>query len=90
MNDPITGKIIGAAYKVYNTLGFGFLESVYEKSMLIELTKQGLKAESQYSIKVFYEDNPVGDFLADLLVEESVIIELKSAKNSFKSTKYNS
>ena len=76
----LTEKIIGCAYKVYNKMGFGYLESVYEKCMLIELQKAGLKAENQVLIKVFYDKQAVGNFIADILVEDVVIVELKSAQ----------
>lgn len=77
-NEMLTEKIIGCAYRVYNKMGFGFLESVYEKCMLIELGKAGLTAEAQKSITVEYEGENVGEFFADIIVEGSVIIELKS------------
>ena len=76
----LTEKIIGCAYSVYNRMGFGFLESVYEKCMLIELKKAGLKAEVQAKIQVFYEEELVGDFIADIIVEDILIIELKSVR----------
>lgn len=76
----ITEKIIGCAYTVYNKMGYGFLESVYEKCLLIELRKAGLKAESQQAITVYYENQIVGDFVADIVVEDSVILELKSVR----------
>jgi len=76
----ITEKIIGCAYAVYNRMGYGFLESVYEKCLLIELRKAGLKAESQQAITVYYENQIVGDFIADIVVEDSVILELKSVR----------
>jgi len=78
--EHVTEKIIGCAYRVYNRMGFGFLESVYEKCMLIELRKAGLKAEAQKSISVRYENEIVGDFIADILVEDAVIVELKSVR----------
>ena len=77
-NDKLTEEIIGCAYRVYNSMGFGFLESVYEKCMQIELQKQGLKADFQKPIKVHYEGINVGDFIADILIEDKIIIELKS------------
>ncbi|MFH1772298.1 MAG: GxxExxY protein [Candidatus Omnitrophota bacterium] len=80
----LTEKIIGCAYKVYNSIGYGFLESVYEKSLLIELEKKGLKAESQQPIKVYYEGKIVGDFKADIIVEDLVIIEIKSVRKLIK------
>ena len=79
-HDRITEKIIGCAYKVYNTMGFGFLESVYENCMMIELIKAGLKAERQKEIEVYYENEQVGDFKADIVVEDKIIVELKSVK----------
>ena len=79
--EDITEKIIGCAYKVYNTMGYGFLESVYEKCLLIELRKAGLKSEYQKPIIVNYEGEVVGNFIADIFVEESIILELKSVKN---------
>lgn len=76
----LTEKMIGCAYRVYNKMGYGFLESVYEKSLMIELKKAGLQAESQKSIAVKYEGEIVGEFMADVVVEGSVILELKSVK----------
>jgi GxxExxY protein len=78
--EPLTEKIIGCAYKVYNQMGFGFLESVYEKCLLIELKKVGLLAESQIPINVFFDGENVGEFAADILVEETIILELKSVR----------
>lgn len=74
----VTEKIIGCAYAVYNKMGFGFLESVYEKCMIIELRKAGLSVTAQQPIRVTYDNELVGDFAADLLVEGQVIVELKS------------
>jgi GxxExxY protein len=76
--EDLTYKIIGAAYQVYKTLGFGFLESVYKKAMVIELGKKGLAVEEEKPLKVFYDWEIVGDFYVDLLVNKEVIIELKS------------
>jgi len=76
----LTEKIIAAAYHVYNKMGFGFLESVYEKCLLIELRKRGLKTESQKPIIVEYENEVVGEFKADIIVEDTVILELKSIR----------
>ncbi len=78
--EQITEKVIGCAYCVYNKMGFGFLESVYEKCLLIELRKMGLDVEAQKAITVFYEGEEVGQFVADLLVEAEVIVELKSVR----------
>jgi len=76
----LTEKIIGCAYRVYNKLGFGFLESVYEKCLMIELRKEGMKAESQQAIVVRYDDAVVGEFVADIVVEGTIIVELKSVR----------
>lgn len=78
--EEITHKIIGAAYQVFNHLGFGFLESVYKKAMIIDLTKSNLKAEEEKPLKVYYDNQVVGDFYVDLFVEEAVIVELKSVQ----------
>ena len=80
VHDELTRQIIGCAYKVFNTMGFGFLESVYEHCMLIELRKLGLDAVNQHPIKVFYEGHVVGNFEADLFVGAVVIVELKSVR----------
>ena len=76
----ITERIIACVYRVSNTLGNGFLEKVYENALAIELRQNGLKAEQQYPIRVCYKNQPVGEYFADLLVEERVIVELKSAR----------
>lgn len=81
----LTSTIIGCAYKVYKNLGFGFLESVYEKALIIEMTKAGLKSESQKAIDVYYDDQIVGHFIADLFVEGKIIVELKSVATLTKS-----
>ena len=79
-HEELTEKIIGCAYQVYNKLGFGFLESVYEKCLMIELKKAGLAAESQVPINVEYDEEVVGEFVADILVEGTIILELKSVR----------
>jgi len=76
----ITEKIIGCVHNVSNTLGSGFLEKVYENALAIELRKNGLNVAQQHGIKVFYDNTLVGDFAADLLVENCVIVELKAAR----------
>ncbi len=76
----ITDKIIAAFYKVYNTLGYGFLEKVYENALAIELCKQGTEVRAQAPIKVFYESEVVGEYFADLAIANAVIVELKAAK----------
>ncbi len=80
----ITEKIIACAYKVYNKMGYGYLESVYEKCMLIELAKIGLSAVSQKPLKVMYEGRVVGEFVADIVVNDTIIVELKSVSNIIK------
>ncbi|MFQ5708698.1 MAG: GxxExxY protein [bacterium] len=80
----LTERIIGCAYRVHNKMGFGFLESVYEKCLLIELKRAGLKAEAQRSIQVYYEDEVVGEFVADVIVEDAIILELKSVRRVVK------
>ena len=76
----LTNTIIGCAFRVYNILGYGFLESVYEKAMLIELNKAGLRAEFQKEILVHYDGQIVGEFKADIFVEDVIIVELKSVR----------
>ena len=76
----MTENIIGCAYRVYNRMGYGFLESVYENCMMIELRKAGFNVESQKAITVHYEGEVVGEFTADIVVEDKVIVELKSVR----------
>jgi GxxExxY protein len=76
-----TEKIIRAFYNVHNELGFGFLEKVYENALMIELSEMGLACEKQKPLKVFYNDRIVGDYYADIIVNNCVIIELKAAEN---------
>ena len=78
IHSDITGKIIKAFYKVYNTLGYGFLEKVYENALIIELLEMGLKVEQQKPINVYYNGTLIGEYFADLIVEDCVIIELKA------------
>ena len=79
-----TETIIGCAYRVYNKMGFGFLESVYEKCMLIELHKKSLDTESQKPITVYYDGEIVGEFVADIIVNDAIILELKSVRRVIK------
>ena len=79
-NADITEKVIGCAYTLANTLGTGFLEKVYENALEIELRKAELRATQQHPIPVLHDGETVGDFYADLLVEEKVIVELKATK----------
>ncbi len=74
----LTGKILEACFEVSNELGSGFLESVYEKALLVALRQKGLNAESQIPIEVIFRDALVGEFYADILVENKVLLELKA------------
>ena len=76
----LTEKIINIFYRVYNKLGYGFLEKVYENAMMIEFKREGILAISQSPIKVFYEGDVIGEYYADILVDNKVIIEIKAAK----------
>ena len=78
--NSLTEQIIGAAYAVGNTLGYGFLEKVYEKALRHELNKGGLGVSCQQPIKVYYDGVTVGDFFADIVVENEIIVELKAVK----------
>ena len=80
LHQGLTSKVIGAFYKVYNSLGYGFLEKVYENALKIELRRLNLKVDQQKNIKVVYEGFEVGDYYAELIVEDLVIIELKAAE----------
>ena len=80
-HEELTHKIIGCAYTVFNKLGFGFLESVYRKAMVIELGKSDLNVEAEKPLKVYYGDKIVGDFYVDLYINEAVVVELKSVQN---------
>lgn len=80
LHKELTAEIINRFYKVYNTLGYGFLEKVYEKALKYELEKAGLHVERQKPINVYYETELVGEYFADLLVENKVIIELKATE----------
>jgi GxxExxY protein len=94
-----TGKIIKAFFTVYNDLGYGFLEKVYENALVLELRALGLSVEQQKPISVYYRGVPVGEYFADLVVDNCVIVEMKSAEaiapaheaqlvNYLKATKY--
>ncbi|MFZ4591972.1 MAG: GxxExxY protein [Ignavibacteria bacterium] len=74
----LSDSIIKCFYKVYNVLGFGFLEKIYQKSLEIELTNNGIIFEPQYPIKVYYENSIVGEYYADIFVEDKIIIEIKA------------
>ena len=78
--DRVTAKIIGAAQRVSSALGIGFLEKVYENALAIELRKGGVLVKQQHLLKVFYEGEIVGEYAADLIVENEVVVELKAVR----------
>ena len=80
LNKDLTEQIIGAAFEVYRHLGYGFLEKVYQRAMKVELEARGLAAEIEAKIKVYYKEVIVGDYQADVFVKQSVLVELKVAK----------
>ncbi len=80
LHSDITALVIKAFYTVYNTLGYGFLEKVYQNALLIELRKMGLTCSDNMCIKVYYDSHQVGLYVADILVEAPVIIEVKAAE----------
>ncbi|MDT8412189.1 MAG: GxxExxY protein [Vicingaceae bacterium] len=80
LHKDITDRIIKAFYEVYNELGYGFLEKVYENALFLELSTLGLICEKQKKINVFYDDQIVGEYYADIIVNNAVIIELKAAE----------
>ena len=80
LHSEITSTILKAFFNVYNELGYDFLEKVYENAMLIELRNLGMKAEKQRPIKVYYGNDLVGDYFADIVVNDLVIVELKATK----------
>jgi GxxExxY protein len=77
----LTEKIIKIFYRVYNNLGYGFLEKVYENAMMIEFKKEGIFAVAQFAIKVFYGGEVIGEYYADIVVDNKVIVEIKAAKH---------
>jgi GxxExxY protein len=78
--DEVTEKVIGCAYQVANNLGSGFIEKVYENSLCHELLKSNLHVVQQHQMNVFYDNVLVGEFFADLLVEEKILLELKAVR----------
>jgi GxxExxY protein len=80
-HSDVTENIIKCFYKVYNTLGYGFLEKVYENAMFFELKSSGLFVEKQKQINVYYESQQVGEYYADLIVSKFVIVELKATES---------
>lgn len=80
-HSDITEKILGGFYAVYSTLGYGFLEKVYVKALTIELMKRGLSVRDELPIHVYYDGQLIGEYFADLVVNESVILEIKATKS---------
>lgn len=81
LHEEITDLIIKCYYKVYNELGYGFLEKVYENALIIELRNSGLNAARQIPIGVFYMGSNVGNYFADIIVNNKIIIEIKAGEN---------
>ncbi len=79
--DKLTERIIGCAFKVSNSLGIGFVEKVYENAYAYELRQDGFAVQQQFPIKVVYEGFIVGDFFADLLIEDTILVELKAVSS---------
>jgi GxxExxY protein len=79
LHEELTNRIICSFYNVYNVLGYGFLEKVYENALVLELRKSELQVRQQESVNVFYGDEQVGDYYADIVVNGMVILELKAA-----------
>ena len=78
LHKELTNQVIGAYYKVYNKLGYGFLEKVYENAMCIELNKSNIEYKKQHPIRVFYDEKNVGCYYADLFIEDILIVEIKA------------
>ena len=83
-HEELTEQIIGAFYTVYNALGYGFLEKVYENALAIELRKMGLHVVCQHPIQVHYDGQVVGEFFADMVVNDLVIVEVKAVRTLLK------
>lgn len=80
LHEELTNAIIKTFYEVYNELGYGFLEKVYQNSLYLELKNKGYKIEAQKKILVYYKGTEVGEYYADLMVEDKIILELKAAE----------
>jgi GxxExxY protein len=81
LHEDLTRRIIKAFYKVYNQLGYGFLEKVYQNALYYELKAQGFDCKAQYKIDVYYLNKRVGEYFADIIVNDRVILELKAAES---------
>ena len=80
LNNKLTSLILKTYYEIYNELGYGFLEKVYQNALLIELKNKGLEVTPNKKIKVYYKGENVGDYYADIIVNDTVILELKAAE----------
>lgn len=80
LHKKLSDSILKIYYEVYNKLGYGFLEKVYQNAMYLELKSQGYKVDAQKQIKVYYKNQVVGEYYADLFVEDSIILELKACE----------
>ena len=76
--EPITRELIGAAFEVHNVLGYGFLERVYQRAMQVELTLRKMKVELELKLQVYFKGVIIGDYAADLLVQDRIVVELKA------------
>jgi GxxExxY protein len=81
LHQDLTDRIIGCFYEVYNTLGYGFLEKVYERSLMVEILQANLVARNQIPVKVRYKGECVGNYYADIVVNDTVIIEIKALES---------
>ncbi len=88
LHSELSEQIIKCFYKVYNVLGYGFLEKVYQKALEIELSKNKLDFNSQYPIKVYYDNKIVGEYYADLFIENKIIVELKASLSLVKENEF--
>jgi GxxExxY protein len=88
LHQEVTSAVIAAFYVVYNTLGYGFLEKVYENALILEIQKRGLSVKQQMPVKVYFEGQVVGEYFADLLVNDVVIVELEAAEQIIKAHEY--
>jgi GxxExxY protein len=79
--DQLTEKVIGCAFNIGNELGFGFLEKVYENALAFEIRNLGLEVEAQKKLQVFYKDIIVGDYVTDLIIAKTLLVEIKSVKS---------
>jgi GxxExxY protein len=80
-HSDLTEQILGSFYAVYSALGYGFLENVYAKALMIELKRRGMRADNQFPINVYYLGQQIGQYYADLIVNDLVILEIKAVKN---------